>query len=486
MPGLTLLGLGPGDPKLLTRAAWEVLQSAREIYVRTRQHPTVQAFPSGLRVHSFDHIYDEAETFDEVYERIVDQVWALAQRPEGVIYAVPGHPLVAESTGTALMQRAREAGLPLRVVEGLSFLEPVWRALGRDPFPRTALLDALDLARRLTPPHPPSTPAIVAQLYSRAVASEVKLTLMHHYPDEHPVVLVHRAGLPDEAVRPMPLYQIDRDPDIGLLTALYVEPLPEGTSFEEFENLIARLRAPDGCPWDRKQTHQSLRKHLLEETYEVLEALDRNDPDALREELGDLLLQIVLHTQIAVEEGEFTMPQVLKTVHDKIIRRHPHVFGDVKVKDADEVLRNWEAIKRKEKAAKGESQSPASVLDGLPKVLPALAQAQALQRKVAEVGFDWPDIQGVWDKVHEELNEVREAQGEALAREVGDLLFAVVNLARHLGVDAESALREANQRFARRFREVERRALARGQELAHMSLEEMDALWDEAKREEEE
>ncbi|NPA27393.1 MAG: nucleoside triphosphate pyrophosphohydrolase [Chloroflexi bacterium] len=485
MPGLTLLGLGPGHPDQLTREAWRVLEQASEVYVRTEQHPTVQAFPKHIRVHSFDALYEQAETFEEVYANIVNQVWTLAQRPQGVIYAVPGHPLVAESTGVALLQRARAHGLPVRIVEGLSFLDAVWRALGVDPFPRTALLDALDVARRLTPPHPPSTPALIAQLYSRDVASGVKLTLMHHFPDEHPVVLVHRAGLPDEVVREFALYEIDRDPEIGLLTTLYVTPLPEGTSFEEFENLIARLRAPDGCPWDRKQTHQSLRKHLLEEAYEVLDALDRNDPTALREELGDLLLQIVLHTQIAVEEGEFTMPEVLKTVYDKIIRRHPHVFGDVKVKDADEVLRNWEAIKRREKATKQARapQEQPSVLDDLPRALPALAQAQAIQRKVGEVGFDWPDIQGVWKKVEEELDEVRTATSpDATTREIGDLLFAVVNLARHLDVDAESALREANQRFARRFREVERQALAQGRELERMSLEEMDALWERAKR----
>ncbi len=486
MPGITLLGLGPGDPALLTRAAWQALEAADEIYLRTGQHPTVAHLPPHLRVHTFDHLYEQADTFEQVYEAIVGEVLRLGRRPQGVLYAVPGHPLVAETTGVAVLREARAADLPVRVIDGLSFLEPLWRALALDPFPQSALVDALELARRLTPPFPPSVPAFVAQLYDRHLASHVKLTLMHHYPDEHPVTLVHRAGLPDQAVRPMRLYEIDRDPDIGLLTALYVPPLGPGTAFEDFEHLIARLRAPDGCPWDRKQTHASLRPFLLEETYEVLEALDRGDPQALREELGDLLLQIVLHTEIAVEEGEFTMPQVIQTVHDKIVRRHPHVFGDVQVESAEEVVRNWEALKRREKQARGESDAPASVLDGVPAALPALAKAQAVSRKAAKVGFDWPSVEGVWAKVTEELAELQTASSpERRAAELGDLLFAIVNLARHLNIDAEAALREATARFMRRFRQMERQALAQGQEMAHLSLAEMDALWEAAKREEE-
>ncbi len=486
MPGITLLGLGPGDPALLTRAAWQALEAADEIYLRTGQHPTVAHLPPHLRVHTFDHLYEQADTFEQVYEAIVGEVLRLGRRPQGVLYAVPGHPLVAETTGVAVLREARAADLPVRVIDGLSFLEPLWRALALDPFPQSALVDALELARRLTPPFPPSVPAFVAQLYDRHLASHVKLTLMHHYPDEHPVTLVHRAGLPDQAVRPMRLYEIDRDPDIGLLTALYVPPLGPGTAFEDFEHLIARLRAPDGCPWDRKQTHASLRPFLLEETYEVLEALDRGDPQALREELGDLLLQIVLHTEIAVEEGEFTMPQVIQTVHDKIVRRHPHVFGDVQVESAEEVVRNWEALKRREKQARGESDAPASVLDGVPAALPALAKAQAVSRKAAKVGFDWPSVEGVWAKVTEELAELQTASSpERRAAELGDLLFAIVNLARHLNIDAEAALREATARFMRRFRQMERQALAQGQEMAQLSLDEMDALWEAAKREEE-
>ncbi len=482
MPGITLVGLGPGNPKHLTLEAWDVLRQAEEVYVRTRQHPTVEVLPATVRVVSFDHLYEQAETFDQVYEAIVERVLHLAQRPQGVVYAVPGHPLVGETTGRVLAEKAREAALPLRVVEGMSFLEPVFRALGRDPFPRTAIVDALELARRHVPPHPPDFPALVVQLYARHVASNVKLCLMHHYPDQHPVMLVHRAGLPEEKVEALPLYEIDRSPHIGVLTTLYVPPLDPESSFEALQEVIARLRAPDGCPWDRKQTHRSLRPYLLEETYEVLDALDREDPEALKEELGDLLLQILMHTQIATEEGEFTMPDVLRTIHRKMVRRHPHVFGDVHVDSAEEVLRNWEQIKQQEAKKEGKTKS---LLEGVGKALPALARAQAVQRKVAEVGFDWDRLEPVWQKLHEELEEVRRAENpEERFKELGDAFFALVNLARWYNVDAESALREAVVRFTHRFQEVERRLKERGRSLEKATLEEMDALWEAVKRDE--
>ncbi len=481
MPSITLLGLGPGNPNQLTREAWDVLSSAGEIYLRTVKHPTVAAFPSELVVHSFDHLYEQAESFEEVYAAIVEQVLELAHRPEGVVYAVPGHPFVAEVTGRELMRRAREMGLPLRVVEGLSFLEPTWRALGVDAFPHTALVDAMELAMLHVPPFPPSAPALIAQVYDRTVAAEVKMTLMAVYPDEHRVALVHAAGTSDEAVRWMPLYEIDRDDRIGLLTSLYVPALAADASFEAFQEVVARLRAPDGCPWDRKQTHRSLRRFLLEEAYEALEAIDLEDWEALAEELGDVLLQIVLHAQIAAEEGEFTMTDVLRGIHQKMVRRHPHVFGDLHVADADEVVRNWAAIKAQEKG----HQVSKSVLDGIPRGLPALMEALEIQKRVVKVGFDWPDVEGVWRKLAEELDEVRAARTpEEQEAEIGDVLFVVVNLARWMGVDPEVALHAADVRFRRRFAVIEQRAREQGRPVEALTLDEMEAAWQQAKREE--
>jgi len=480
MPGITLLGLGPGNPDQLTREAWDVLSSADEVWLRTRQHLTVNALPPTINLHSFDELYENGETFDQVYDAIVEKVLELGRRPEGVIYAVPGHPFVAETTCPKIARLARDEGLATRVVEGLSFLEPTFSALGLDPYPRLTLFDAMELFTAHVPAFPPDMPVLIAQIYSRLVASEVKMTLNEVYPDEHPVQLLHAVGTKDELVEELKLYEIDRSEHIGLLTSLYVPSLGEGTSFEAFQEIIAHLRAPDGCPWDREQTHQSLRTHLMEEAYEALEAIDRGDMDGMQEEFGDLLLQIVLHAQIANEEGKFSINSLIKNIYDKIVRRHPHVFGDLALDGVKGVLQNWEKLKEAERKDNGKKEK--GPLDGVPQALPALTQAQEYQDRAARVGFDWPVVDGVLDKVAEEIQEIKSATNEAeLAEEIGDLFFALVNLARWKKIDAESALRETNLKFKRRFAHVEQGARQQGRSLSDMTLEEMDALWGSAK-----
>lgn len=478
---ITLLGLGPGDPALLTRQAWDALQNARAVYLRTRQHPAVAGLPPHLAVHSFDSLYETGESFEQVYEQIVQQVLELGRRPDGVLYAVPGDPFTAEATCPEIARRARVAGGSVHVLPGMSFLEPTWRALGRDPFPRLALADAFELASAHHPPFPPDFPALIAQIHSRQMASQVKLTLMAHYPDEHPVQLVHAAGTAAERVEALPLYEIDRSPHTGLLTSLYVPPLGEHTSFESFQEVVARLRAPDGCPWDRRQTHHSLRPYLIEEAYEALAALDAGSPETLAEELGDLLFQVVIHAQIAAEDGAFTMADVVRGINAKLIRRHPHVFGEGQVEGVGGVLVNWERLKAEERAKKGHDR--ASLLDGVPAALPALAQSAAYQQRAARVGFDWPDVEGVFAKIAEELAEIRAApDSESRAREIGDLLFAIAHLANWYEVNPEDALRETNARFRARFGYIEEAARRQGKKVGDLSVEEMNRLWEAAKR----
>lgn len=251
--------------------------------------------------------------------------------------------------------------------------------------------------------------------------------------------------------------------------------------FETLVGIIARLRAPDGCPWDRKQTHASLRGSLLAECYEVLEALDSGDSGKLCDELGDLLLQIVFHSQIAAEAGDFDIEEVVRGINTKLVHRHPHVFGSLEVKDAREVAFNWEELKREEREA------GTSILDSVPREMPALGYSQEIQRRVAQVGFDWEDVQGVIDKLAEEVSEFRQARtGERKAQEFGDLLFTLANIARRLGIDLEAALREANQRFYRRFARMEEVCHQRGVTLGELPFDEQNALWEEAKRAEEE
>jgi tetrapyrrole methylase family protein/MazG family protein len=248
------------------------------------------------------------------------------------------------------------------------------------------------------------------------------------------------------------------------------------TKFDSLAAIIARLRGPGGCPWDREQTHSSLRGNLISECYEVLEALDEGDEGKLCEELGDLLLQIVLHAQIARDGGEFGIGDVIRGISEKIVRRHPHIFGTATARDAGEVMHNWENLK------KAEREEGASMLEGVPNSMPALGYAYEVQRRAARVGFDWKDTGGVLDKLAEEVREYREAGStEAREREFGDLLFTLVNLARREGTDPEAALRGANRRFYRRFAYMEELCRRRGLDLARLSLEEMDRLWGEAK-----
>ena len=479
--GITIVGLGPGNPLSMTRRAWQVISDADEVYLRTKMHPVVEAFPRHIRVMSFDNLYEASREYQEVYRKIVTSILELARTNGRVIYAVPGHPFVAEATTPAIVKQAKEEGIPCEIVGGMSFLEPVLTALEIDPFPQMDLVDALELTDKLIPTFSADRQIMIVQIYSKDIASQVKLTLMNVYPDEHSVSFVHAAGTDQMRVEELPLYQIDRSDYLGNLSTLYVPRLEGTVSLETFQNVVARLRAPDGCPWDREQTHQSLRANLIEETYEVLAAIDADDADAMAEEFGDLLLHIVLHAQIASEEGTYSLSDVIRGIHQKIVRRHPHVFGDVDLTDSVGVIKNWERLKAKERAENGEAAK--GVLGGVPDALPALVQAETYQKRVARVGFDWKEISSVIDKICEEVGEVKEAKDDdERSREIGDLLFSIVNLARWYEIDAESALREANQRFRKRFQIIEKFAQEQGRDVSDMTLDEMERYWQEAKR----
>ncbi len=476
---ITIVGLGPGDGRLLTRAAWEILSAAQVVYLRTGRHPAVADLPANVTCHTFDHLYETAESFAAVYETIIQELLQQAQQDD-IIYAVPGHPFVGEATVTGLVEAAQAADLPVVIVDGLSFVEPTLAAARIDALNGLQIYDALELVNYHYPPLNPDSPLLLGQVYSRLIASEVKLALMAIFPDDHPVQLIHAAGGAAEQIEPLPLYAIDRSQSIDHLTSLYVPSLPRLAGLSSLAETVAMLRSPEGCPWDREQTPQTLRPGLLEETIEVLTALDENDPDALCEELGDLLLHIVMQAQMASEAEEFKLTDVVTGIETKLKRRHPHVWGDWQVSGTGEVLRNWEQIKQAEK----KGQRPSSLLNNVPDLLPALAQSQKIQHKVAKIGFDWPDIDGVWDKLAEEMAELRAAATpEQRAAELGDLLFVAVNLARWLGVDAESSLREANLRFTRRFQMVEQLAVRQQLDLSELDIDQLNLLWCEVKAE---
>ena len=482
---LIVAGLGPGSRAQVTREVEEAIAAALAcgaLLLRTHIHPTVEAWPELATAPSFDHLYESESDFETLYIRIADEVLARAvASPADLVYAVPGHPMMGESTVARLRAHAAGRGVTVRVLPGLSFVDACVAAAGADGGDGLRVVDALAPGRI-----DPTVPLLVCQVYSRRIASQVKLALSHHYPDGHEVLLVHAAGVPGrEAVDRRPLYAIDRDESADHLTSLWVPALAPLEALREPQTLVdvmTRLRAPEGgCPWDREQTHESLRRYLVEETYEALEALDSGSPAALEEELGDLLLQIVFHAQIADEAGEYDFGDVVAGIAGKMIRRHPHVFGEEQAADAGAVLRNWEALKRAERA--GKDQAHKSMLDGVPRAMPALAYSQAVQARAARVGFDWPDVDGVLDKVAEEAREIVRATTEAERHEeIGDLLFVLVRLADRLGVNAEDALRGANQKFRRRFASMEAQARQAGVALEDYDAAGLDALWNEAKR----
>ena len=475
--GIMIVGLGPGNGRFLTRAAWGILSQADAVYLRTARHPAVADLPTSVIQHSFDAIYDSADSFEIVYDTIVKELLQLAQN-EDIVYAVPGHPFVGESTVSKLVTEAEAAGIPVEVVAGLSFVEPCLTAVQQDGMDGVQIFDAIELTQYHYPPVNPDFPLLLGQVYSRMLANELKLLLTAVYPDEHPVTLIHQAGDDDQAIEEVPLYAIDRSDKVSHLTSLFIPPLPNPSSLTALAETVAILRSPDGCPWDQEQTHQSLRSGFLEEVCEVMASLDDNDMAGIREELGDVFYHLVMQTQIATEEEEFRLTDVIADIDAKLKYRHPHVWGDWQVSDSAEVIENWELLKEKEKAEKPKT----SLVDNVPVALPALARSQKLQARVRKVGFDWPTIDGVYEKLQEEVLELQEAETAVhQAEELGDLLFVVANLAKWMDIDAESALREANLKFSRRFRKLEQLAESRHLNIADMDLDGLEALWQEVK-----
>jgi len=479
---LTIIGLGAGDFDQLQMGVYRKLKAAKKLYVRTIDHPVLEELAAeGVKFESFDKVYEKHDAFQPVYAEIANALIEAAA-VEDIMYAVPGHPLVAEQTVQLLIAAADEGKIKLVIEGGQSFLDPIFGALKIDPIEGFQLLDGTsfsmhDINMRQH--------ILIAQVYDTFSASEVKLTLMEKYDDEYPVTVVTAAGSAQEQIVTVPLYELDQSVEVNNLTTVYVPPVKSQEEalkdWTTFRQIIATLRGPNGCPWDQKQTHESLKKYLLEEAHEYLAAIDAEDDFAMIEELGDVLLQVFLHAQIGEDEGYFTLEDVLASISEKMIRRHPHVFGDVAVEDADDVVANWEAIKAEEK---GTSDKP--LLDEEYRASSALQTAYNYQKRAAKVGFDWPDVDGAWDKFDEEWQEFRQevTKGSNASRldEFGDVLFTLVNLARFYKLSPEEAMLHANEKFARRFGYVEEQVKISGKSFSDFTLEQLDAFWNEAKR----
>lgn len=482
-PRIVVVGLGPGGENHVTVETLAAIERIEHRFLRTAVHPSAHLVPGAV---AFDDVYESSERFDDVYHEIARRLIAAADVDGEILYAVPGSPLVLERTVRYLRDQHEVA---VQLLPAVSFLDVAWARLGIDPVEAgVTLIDGHDFA---TAAADASGAVLVAHTHANWVLSDVKLSVDDPSGalDAMPAVLLHALGTTDERIVHTTWSEIDRTIDADHLTSLYVPDFSggPGAGYVRFHRLARTLR--EQCPWDIEQTHQTLVPYLIEESYEVVDAIHGLDPDdaatdeALIEELGDLLYQVEFHATIAEQEGRFTIDDVTSGIHDKLVRRHPHVFGasdgsTVDVEGSDEVAANWEAIKRAEKRR-------TSVFDGVASSLPSLSYAHQVQRKAAKVGFDWPDVHGAVPKIAEETDEVLAAHAadddEATAAEVGDLLFAVVNVARHLGVEPEAALRAAAHKFRRRFEQVEALAGERAIDLRTAGLETLDALWDEIK-----
>ncbi|MRN57224.1 nucleoside triphosphate pyrophosphohydrolase [Paenibacillus monticola] len=489
---LTVVGLGSGNPDRLTLGIVKKLTAASVVYVRTKEHPVMAALAElEITAQSFDGLYESLSSFPEVYEAITSQLIEEARSAApgtNIVYAVPGHPMVAESAVSLLRQRCPGEGIELQILGGESFLDEAFVRLGFDPIEGFQLLDASGIRSSQLQPE---LHTLIGQVYDTFTASETKLCLMELYPPEYEVIVGHALGVEDEeSIITVPLYELDRLEGYGNLSLVYVPANRTADirkrTFARLHEIVDILRSPEGCPWDREQTHESLRKNLIEETYEVLETIDEDDPEHMKEELGDLLLQIMLHSQMEEELGTFTVFDVIEGLNDKLIFRHPHVFGDQSASDATEALQNWEGMKAEEKRRKGLKPEEQSALSGVPRDLPALMKAYKLQKKASKVGFDWDNVSDVLAKIREELDELQEAidtgasEDEQLL-ELGDLLFAATNVARFIGADPEEALTRTNRKFVNRFQYIEQSLLRKGTTVQQSSLDEMEALWQEAK-----
>lgn len=480
---IKIVGLGPGSSDALTLGTINALKSSSCIKLRTEKHPTVDYLREiGIVFDTYDFAYEKFDTFDEVYEFISDEVIKEYEQLENkeLIYSVPGHPLVAEKSVELLINKCKAKNIECKLVTAVSFVDAMLEVLNIDPINGLAIIDAFDIKNQIIDKN---KNIIITQVYNKLIASEVKLHLLDIYGDNVNVTFVRAAGVEgEEIVREIPLYELDRIEEIDYLTSIFIGSQKDTyDSIEDLVNIMELLRSPEGCPWDREQTHESIKRCVIEEAYELAEAIEKDDDECIIEELGDLLLQVVFHCQIAREDGYFSLRDVINSICTKMIRRHPHVFSDVTVEGTEDVLSNWDDIKKVEKSIETVTDEMKRVAKGLP----ALIRAEKIQKKAQKVGFEWDNVDDAFNKVFEEYNEVKEVYKSKnelrILDEIGDLFFAIVNVSRFLNIDSEEALNSTCDKFISRFGFIEDSAKELGKSLDDMTLEEMDNLWNKAK-----
>ena len=475
---IKILGLGPGSSEDLTIGSINIMKNANNLYLRTEKHPNVEYLRNiGIKFKTFDFLYEESKDFDEVYNKIAQKIVGELD----VVYVVPGHPLVAEKSVSLILEFAKDLGIEVQILPAVSFVDAIFNALKVDPINGLKIIDGLELGNQKPDIEVGN---VITQVYSKLIVSEAKIKLMNYYEDEQSVYLIRAAGVKElERIEMMPLYMIDRVDWVDYLTSIYIPPVTKKIKYDFYDllKIMKELRGEAGCPWDKEQTHETLKRYLIEEAYEVIDSIEKDDMEGLCEELGDVLLQVVFHSQIGDEFGEFDIGDVTHGIVSKMINRHPHVFGEANVKTSAEVLENWEEIKRKEKNIESHTEN----MKAIPRALPALIRSYKVQERAAKIGFDLEKIEDAILKIHEELNEFlvayKDKENDKIREELGDLLFSVVNVSRFLGVDPEFALTNTIDKFITRFEYIEISAKDNGKKMEEMTLNEMDLLWNIAK-----
>ena len=475
MNTIQIIGLGAAGEDDLTLRAYKALTEKIPTFVRTDRHPLVNKLRKKIDIKSFDDYFEKYETFDEVYENIIHTLIEQSKQYGKINYCTAGSPYYGDIVTKKLINEYK-GQINTIIIDGMSFLDKCLKLSGYADYNNIKILDCLETDEFS---FDVNSLNVITQVYDMDLASMLKVTLMETYPEDANILIIDVLA---ENVKRMPLLMLDREKNYGFSTYFCILPIEISKNrvynVTNLLRIVKLLRGPDGCPWDKKQTHDSIRQHVIEEAYEVVDAIDNDDLDNLVEELGDLLFQIVFHAELASEEGYFNFSDVVTNVCKKMYFRHPHVFGDVKADNVEEALISWENSKLKEKNLTTYTDN----LKNVPKALSTLSRSYKIQNRAAEVGFDWSDAQGAVLKIKEELLEFIEEYNnhniENMEEEFGDLLFALVNFARFEKINPDIALNKTINKFIDRFEYIEKNST---KDLKQMTLKEMDELWEKSK-----
>nr|WP_312576781.1 nucleoside triphosphate pyrophosphohydrolase [Sedimentibacter sp.] len=476
MNTIQIVGMGAGNLDDLTIKAYNALKENIPTYVRTMRHPVVEELADrNIEIGTFDDYFEKYDSFDEVYNKITVKIVELSEKYGKINYCTAGSPFYGDIVTKKLLNEYKDK-INIIIIDGISFLDKCIKLSGYSDYKSISILDCLE-ADEFS--FDRNSLNIITQVYDKEIASQLKIKLMEIYSDE---TLVQKIDVLEEKIEKVPLYLLDQEKNYGFSTYFCINPIEisENTVYNvnNLCRIVRILRGPDGCQWDRKQTHESIRQCLIEEAYEVVDAIDNKDIDNLVEELGDLLLQVVFHAEIGSEDGYFNFKDVVTNICNKMYSRHPHVFGDIEANSVDEALDNWELAKQKEKNLATYTDN----LKNVPKSLSPLSRSYKIQKRAADIGFDWPNEDGAIVKIKEELfefiEEYKKLDQDKMESEFGDLVFAMVNFARFMKINPDIALNRTINKFINRFEFIEKNAT---KDLKKMTLEEMDELWEKSK-----